>query len=149
GFGRMAPYLRVIADEGYIGFGAAHAPPFVAPEGGRRAVVGTNPIGFAAGSGPDRLVFDTATSGITMAALKAARQSGGQLAAGAAIDASGAPTDDPAQAAALLPRGGLIGSLTGLMVEVLAGVASGARGQADGRGVFMLALDPARIAAGD
>jgi len=149
GFGRLAPYLRVIAEAGHIGFGAAHAPAFVAPAGGVRGVVGTNPIGFAAGSGEDRLVFDTATSGITMAALKAARQTGAALPAGTAIDASGRQTGDPAEAAALMPRGGLLGSLMGLMVEVLAGVASGARGEPDGRGVFLLAIDPARIAEGD
>ena len=37
----------------------------------------------------------------------------------------------------------LIGSLLGLIVELMAGVAGGGRGDTKGRGVFILAFDPA------
>ncbi len=40
--------------------------------------------------------------------------------------------------------GGQIGSLLGLVVELMAGVAGGGRDDPKGRGVFLLAIDPAR-----
>jgi (2R)-3-sulfolactate dehydrogenase (NADP+) len=66
---------------------------------------------------------------------------------GIALDGAGQPTRVAADVAALLPRGGQIGSLLGLTVELLAGVAGAGRGDAKGRGVFILAFDPA--AAGE
>lgn len=149
GFGRMAPFLRPLADAGYFCLAAAQAPRFVAPEGGSAPVIGTNPIGFAAGRHDNRLVFDLATSGITMATVKAARSgNSAELPPGTAIDANGVPTTSPGDLAAALPRGRL-GSLTGLMVEILAGIPGGARRDAKGRGVVFIALDPGRLGSGD
>lgn len=143
GFGRLAPFVRHLADAGLMGIAGAEGPPFVAPQGGTRPVIGTNPFAFAMGQGEDRVVIDVASSTATMADIRNARASGASLPAGIAVDGTGQPTTAAADVAALLPRGGQIGSLLGLVVELMAGVAGGGRGDPTGRGVFILALDPA------
>lgn len=144
GFGRLAPFVRHLADEGLVAMAGAEGPPFVAPWQGKRAVIGTNPFALAVGQGADRVVIDMASSATTMAALRSARASGTPLPDGIALDSAGAPTRLAAEVAALLPRGGQLGSLLGLVVELLAGIAGGGRGDAQGRGVFLLAIDPAQ-----
>lgn len=144
GFGRLAPFVRHLADAGLLGIAGAEGPPFVAAHGGTRPVIGTNPLALAIGQGADRVVIDVATSSATMADLRNARVSGTPLPEGIALDGEGRPTSIAAEVAALLPRGGQIGSLLGLVVELMAGVAGGGRGDPKGRGVFLLAVDPAR-----
>lgn len=144
GFGRLAPFVRYLADQGLIGIAGAEGPPFVAPFGGNRPVIGTNPLAYAMGQGSDRVVIDVASSMATMADIRRARGSGDPLQDGVAMDSHGQPTSVAADVAALLPRGGQIGSLIGLMVELMAGVAGGGRGDKNGRGVFIMAIDPAK-----
>lgn len=145
GFGRLAPFVRHLADAGLLGIAGAEGPSFVAPHGGTRPVIGTNPLALAMGQGPNRVVIDVATSTATMADVRNARASGAPLPEGIALDGEGRPTSIASEVAALLPRGGQIGSLLGLVVELMAGVAGGGRGDPKGRGVFFLAVDPARV----
>lgn len=147
GFGRLAPFVRHLADAGLVGLAGAEGPPFVAPHGGAKAVIGTNPLAIAMGRGSKRVVIDVASSSATMAEIRSARATGKALPDGIALDGQGQPTSIAAEVAALLPRGGQIGSLLGLVVELMAGVAGGGRGHPKGRGVFLLAFDPA--AAGE
>ncbi len=144
GFGRLAPFVRHLADAGLLAIAGAEGPPFVAPHGGTRPVIGTNPLALAMGQGVDRVVIDVATSAATMADIRNARVSGATLPQGIALNSEGRPTSLASDVAALLPRGGQIGSLFGLVVELMAGVAGGGRGDPKGRGVFLLAFDPAR-----
>lgn len=147
GFGRLAPFVRHLADAGLVGLAGAEGPPFVAPHGGTKAVIGTNPLAIAMGRGKERVVIDVASSSATMADIRNARATGRPLPDGIALDAEGRPTSIAAEVAALLPRGGQTGSLLGLVVELMAGIAGGGRGDPKGRGVFLLAFDPA--AAGE
>lgn len=147
GFGRLAPFVRHLADAGLVGLAGAEGPPFVAPHGGTKAVIGTNPLAIAMGRGPERVVIDVASSRATMADIRTARATGRPLPDGVALDGDGRSTSVAAEVAALLPRGGQVGSLLGLVVELMAGVAGGGRGDPKGRGVFLLAFDPA--AAGE
>lgn len=147
GFGRLAPFVRHLADAGLVGLAGAEGPPFVAPHGGTRPVIGTNPLAIAAGQGTQRVVIDVASSSATMADIRTARAADKPLPDGIALDGEGRPTSIAAEVAALLPRGGQIGSLLGLVVELMAGVAGGGRGDPKGRGVFVIAFDPA--AAGE
>ena len=148
GFGRLAPFVRHLADAGLVGLAGAEGPPFVAPHGGAKAVIGTNPLAIAMGQGSERVVIDVASSSATMADIRSARATGKALPDGIALDAQGRPTSIAADVAALLPRGGQIGSLLGLMVELMAGVAGGGRGDPKGRGVFLFAFDPAAAGEG-
>lgn len=141
---------RELAERGFVAFLAAQAPPIVAPWGGTQPVVGTNPIAIAVPR-PDAppLVVDYATAPATMAALRRHRADGSPLPAGLAIDVDGAETTDASRLAALVPAS-LLGSLTGLVVELLAGVVTGGRGAADGtRGAILIAVDARGTGAAD
>jgi (2R)-3-sulfolactate dehydrogenase (NADP+) len=139
-FGLAAIFLR-----GVRGFG--RLAPFVAPHGGTKAVIGTNPLAIAMGRGEERVVIDVASSSATMADVRTARAESRPLPEGIALDGDGRSTRVAAEVAALLPRGGQVGSLLGLVVELMAGIAGGGRGDPKGRGVFLLAFDHA--AAGE
>lgn len=148
GTGRVGAYVRSLADEGLVGLAFAHSGPRVAPLGGVAPVVGTNPVAVAVPRPGGALVLDVATSAITLAERARLERDGSPLPRGAAVDADGRATLDPTAAAALQPDG-LLGSLLGLTVEVLAGLLTGARGDADGRGLLVLALDPAAFGSDD
>ncbi|WP_217184020.1 Ldh family oxidoreductase [Streptomyces sp. AC495_CC817] len=150
--GVLGTAARTIAEAGGVAFLAAQSRPIVAPWGATRPAVGTNPIAVAlprADAPP--LTLDYATAPLTLAGVRQATERGELLAPGLAADANGEPTLLPAEVTALLPQS-LLGSLTGLLVEALAGVATGGRdGRAgDGsRGAIVIAFDPARTGSGD
>ena len=144
---------RSLAAEGAVALVAAQSPAAVAPWGARAAAIGTNPLAVGAPrADAPPLVIDYATSALTLAAVREAATAGASLPDDSAIDAEGAPTTDPTTVAALLPTG-LVGSLTGLVVELLAGVAVGGRvSDPEGprtRGAVVIAFDPARAGADD
>ncbi|MEU4015712.1 Ldh family oxidoreductase [Microbacterium sp. NPDC028030] len=144
---------RSLAADGAVALLAAQSPASVAPWGAHTVAIGTNPLAVAvprADAPP--LVIDYATSALTLAAVREARASGARLPEGGAVDADGASTTDPDAVAALLPAG-LVGSLTGLVVELLAGVAVGGRVTdpqlPSSRGALLIAFDPARAGGAD
>jgi uncharacterized oxidoreductase len=133
--GRLASYPLVAAGEGMIAMITAdsgRSPKHVAPFGGAKARLGTNPICFAIPSnleGP--LVFDMATSAAAAGKIAVATARGEQVPTGWLIDAEGRPSTDPRvlrQGGALLPLGGTEGYKgTGLaaIVEILSGLLTG------------------------
>lgn len=133
--GRLASYPLMAAAEGMIAMITAdsgRSAKAVAPFGGAKARLGTNPISFAIPSnleGP--LVFDMATSAAAAGKINVATARGEQVPPGWLIDAQGRPSTDPKvlkQGGALLPLGGAEGYKgTGLavIVEILAGLLTG------------------------
>ncbi len=154
GLGILGLAARSLAARGAVALIAAQSPATVAPWGGQAAAIGTNPLARRSSPVPmlPPLVVDYATSTLTLAAVREARGAGVSLPAGSAVDAAGEPTTDPGAAAALLPAG-LVGSLTGLVVELLAGVAVGGRvtdpAALSSRGAVLIAFDPARAGGAD
>ncbi len=133
--GRLASYPLLAAGEGMIAMITAdsgRSPKHVAPFGGAKARLGTNPICFAVPSnleGP--LVFDMATSAAAAGKINVATARGDQVPSGWLIDAEGRPSTDPRvlkAGGALLPLGGTEGYKgTGLaaIVEILSGLLTG------------------------
>lgn len=133
--GRLASYPLLASAEGMIAMITAdsgRSPKAVAPYGGAKARLGTNPICFAIPSnleGP--LVFDMATSAAAAGKINVATARGEQVPAGWLIDAEGKPSRDPKvlkAGGALLPLGGTEGYKgTGLaaIVEILSGLLTG------------------------
>jgi LDH2 family malate/lactate/ureidoglycolate dehydrogenase len=133
--GRLASYPLLAAAEGMIAMITAdsgRSPKHVAPFGGAKARLGTNPICFAIPSnleGP--LVFDMATSAAAAGKINVATARGDQVPSGWLIDAEGKPSNDPRvlkSGGALLPLGGTEGYKgTGLaaIVEILSGLLTG------------------------
>jgi LDH2 family malate/lactate/ureidoglycolate dehydrogenase len=148
-----APYARLAAEAGLIGFACTNFVPLVAPPGGRTAVLGTNP--FAYGLPAQRhhpVVLDVATTVSSMQRVRVAAEQGTPMPYGVIFDHAGRPITDPG---AVL-KGGLLAPLgtphaphkgfgLALFIDALSGVLSGAgfaQGVADGApGNFLWALD--------
>jgi LDH2 family malate/lactate/ureidoglycolate dehydrogenase len=63
--GRSAYYVEMVARAGLVGIHTVAAPPMVAPLGGAKAALGTNPIAFGFPMEGDPLVIDLGTSAFT------------------------------------------------------------------------------------
>jgi len=128
-FGAAGYYCALAAEKGCLSFNYTNAVAKVAPYGGRKPVVGTNPIAFGCptnGAGP--LLVDLSTSAISGGAASATGDKGGRLSPGVALDAEGRPTQDPAElkrGGCLMPAGGARGFGLGLMVEILSSILTG------------------------
>jgi LDH2 family malate/lactate/ureidoglycolate dehydrogenase len=126
--GRSAYYVEMVARAGLIGIHTVAAPPMVAPPGGARAVLGTNPIAFGFPMEPDPLVIDLGTSAFMGTDLQFRQRLGIPLPEGVAIDERGRPTTDAAAArrGALLPFGGHKGYALALATHALGVLCTGA-----------------------
>jgi ureidoglycolate dehydrogenase (NAD+) len=128
-YGAASYFCALAAEEGCLGLTCTNATPKVAPWGGTRAVLGTNPIALgcpSASGGP--ILVDLSTAAIAGSTIRAINETGGQLPPGVALDAEGRPTTDPRalNTGSLLPAAGPKGFGLGLMVEVLSGILAGA-----------------------
>lgn len=148
-FGRLAPFVAAIAAAGAIGLLTMSSRSFVAPYGGSRPALGTNPFALAAPTSRHPLVVDTASSAITAAHWHNARAGLTGVPVGALVDATGKPTTDAGGAVAIAPRGGLLGSSLGIAVEALTAAATGLLSDPGGapRGGLLLIIEPAADAA--
>ena len=127
-FGTAAYFTRMAARDGCVAILTTNASPAMAPWGGRRKTVGTNPWSIAAPAGKhDVVVMDVANTAVARGKVYLAKQRGERIPAGWAIDADGAPTTDPAAAIAgvILPMAGHKGYAISLMMDVLSGVLTG------------------------
>jgi LDH2 family malate/lactate/ureidoglycolate dehydrogenase len=127
--GALGYYVDRIARAGMIGFLVSNAHPRVAAHGGTSPVLGTNPLAFGTPLPDGRtLIVDLATSAAAGSLITRSAELGVPLPEGVAVDRDGAPITDATQVGkgAMLPLGGPKGFGLGLMVEVLAGVLTGA-----------------------
>lgn len=148
-----APYVRLAAEAGLIGFACTNFVPLVAPPGSRTAVFGTNPLAYGLPARRHQpVVLDIATTVTSMQKIRLAAQEQTRLPEGVVFDAAGRATTDPE---AVL-EGGLMAPLgyphaphkgfgLALFIDALSGVLSGAgfaQGVAEGApGNFLWALD--------
>src|SRR5438552_11954023 len=119
--GRSAYYVEMAARAGLIGIHTVAAPPAVAPLGGAKPMLGTNPIAFGFPLDGDPLVIDLGTSAFMGTDLKFRERLGIPLPEGVAIDEHGRPTTDAADArrGAILPFGGHKGFALALAMHAL------------------------------
>src|SRR5262249_13462846 len=119
--GRSAYFVEMIATADLIGIHTAGSARAVAPPGGTRPELGTNPIAFGLPSSRGPIVFDMGTSAFMGTDLAYRERMGQLLPEGVAIDSEGQPTSDPtlARAGALLPFGGYKGFGLALVVQAL------------------------------
>jgi LDH2 family malate/lactate/ureidoglycolate dehydrogenase len=159
-FGMAAHFTRMIAEQGCVGILTTNGSPAMAPWGGRAKAVGANPWSIAAPAGKHGVtVMDVANVNAARGKIYAARERGGSIPQGWALDAKGRPTTDPAAAidGVILPMAGHKGYAISFMMDVLSGVltgssfATGVSGpqQAErrsGSGHLVLAIDVAAVA---
>lgn len=149
---------EALAKKGLVALLFANTPSAMAPWGAREAVFGTNPIAFAAPiQGREPAVVDLALSKVARGPIAAAKQKGGSIPEGWALDSDGQPTTDPVKAlqGTMIPLGDAKGAALAFMVEVLAACIPGAnlafeassflddKGGPPLTGQLLLAIDPA------
>jgi uncharacterized oxidoreductase len=157
--GRLADYVEMAAERGFVGLIWANAPTAhsVVPHGGLDRRLSTNPLAVAV-PGPGGTVaisVDMATSIVAEGKVRVKRNRKEALPAGWAIDGGGRPVTDAEvfygpPRAGLLPTGAHKGTALGLIVEVLGGILSGegAIGERTGpvhNGTFLLLIEVARF----
>ncbi len=126
-FGMAACYLLQAVEAGMAAIAFTNASPTMPVWGGRASFLGTSPLGMAA-PGQVPLVLDMATSVAARGKIRRAVQRGESIPEGWALDSEGRPTTDAKAAydGVVLPLGGPKGSGLSLLMEVFAGVMSGA-----------------------
>ncbi|GAA2806355.1 Ldh family oxidoreductase [Saccharopolyspora taberi] len=128
-FGPVMPYLFQAAEQGFAAIIASNATTTIPPWGGREARIGNNPLGIGVPSpGGDPIMLDIAMSVVARAKIRRAAAAGNTIPDTWATDIDGNPTTDPHAALEgfLQPVGGHKGYGLSLMVDLFAGLLSGA-----------------------
>lgn len=162
--GVLGCHTRRLAAAGLVGMGFTNAPASIAPSGGSKPVVGTNPFSLAVPGTDGQPVFLIDQSASTIAkseVMKHARE-GKPIPQGWALDPDGNPTTDPEVGlkGSMAPSGGYKGVGVALLVETFAAALAGATlgkdaspfsGTAGGppkTGQFFIAIDPGATSGG-
>ena len=142
--GRSAYFVEMIARADLVAIHTASSAASVAPLGGAKAALGTNPIAFSMPTADGPLILDMGTSAFMATELQLRERLKQPLPEGVAIDGEGKPTTDAAEAraGALLPFAGHKGFGLGLIVQAF-GVLGGAGLVAAGQdGYVFIAFRP-------
>ena len=151
-FGVAADHLEPVARAGMVGLALGNSPAAMPVPGGRRALMGTNPIAavFPRAHG-DPLVIDLSLSEVARGKVMVAAREKRPIPLGWALDADGNPTTDAqaALAGSMLPfgsaTGGAKGGMLALIVELLVTTLTGARFGAEADSFFVDAGNRPRI----
>ncbi|MGR3713392.1 MAG: Ldh family oxidoreductase [Shimia sp.] len=160
--GVLGYHTNRLARSGLLAIGFTNAPASIAPSGGAKPVVGTNPISIAVPNqdGEPAILIDQSASTIAKSEVMKHAREGKPIPVGWALDSDGNPTTDAdvGLAGSMAPSGGYKGVGISLLVEIMAAAMSGATlgrdaapfsGTAGGpprTGQFFLAIDPAATA---
>ncbi len=157
--GLLAYYSLLAAEQGLIGFCMCNGAASMAPWGGAEAFFGSNPLSLAAPGGDGTPVaLDMSTTVVARGKIRRAQRLKERIPLGWALDAQGAPTDDPeaAMRGTLLPIGGPKGYGMAFFVDLICGLLAGSSYSRElktfhkpegptGVGVTTLAIDIARF----
>lgn len=162
-FSALWPEVERLSNAGLAAMAMVPSHSWVAPAGGTRGTLGTNPLAFSwPRQGQQPFTFDFATSAFARGEIELYKRAGKPLPDGVAIDVDGNPTNDPdaAMAGAMLTFGGYKGSALSIMIELMAGpliddltsmesmeFAQG-QGGAPYHGEIILAFDPVQFSGG-
>lgn len=157
-------HTGMLARQGLVAFGFTNAMPVIAPVGGSRPVIGTNPLSFAVPgrNGKIALLIDQSSSAVAWTAVKRAAEEGRAIPLGWALDKEGKPTTDPDKGleGSMAPSGGYKGFGQGLIVEIMCAAVAGAfrgpemgsfmenDGKPIGCGQFFIAIAPEPFSGG-
>jgi len=163
-FGVAAYHLAPIAAAGMIGLAFGNSPAAMAVAGGKRPLLGTNPIAAVFPRRDDAaLVIDLSLSEVARGKLMVAAKEGRAIPPGWALDRDGRPTTDPKGGleGSMLPLGGTKGAMLALVVELMVTALTGAamgfeassffvdEGNRPRLGQAFLAVDPGALAGRD
>ncbi|APG49058.1 malate/L-lactate dehydrogenase-like protein (plasmid) [Phaeobacter porticola] len=162
--GVLGVHTQRLAQAGLLGIGFTNAPASIAPSGGAKPVVGTNPFSISAPDtdGNAALLIDQSASTIAKSEVMKHSREGKPVPEGWVLDGDGQPTTDPDAGlqGSMVPSGGYKGVGIALTVELMAAAMTGATlgavaspfsGTAGGppkTGQFFIAIDPAATSGG-
>lgn len=127
-FGTCMYYTMAGAREGCVMLLTSNGGPAMAPWGGRKKIVGTNPWSIAAPAGSlAPFCVDMANTGVARGKIYLARNKRQPIPEGWALNAAGEPTTDPQAAidGIILPMAGHKGYAIAAMVDMMSGVLTG------------------------
>ena len=128
-FGPVSPYSYIAAEAGFASMIGSNATTTIAPWGGSDARLGNSPLGFGVPNpGGAPFLLDMAMSVVARAKIRNAFKRGQAIPNTWATDKRGTPTTDAGEAldGFLLPIGGHKGYGLALLVDMFAGLLSGA-----------------------
>ena len=128
-FGMAALYVLQALESGYIGLAFTNSSPAIPVWGGRTAFLGASPLAAGVPGGTrEPYVLDMAMTVIARGKIRLAALHGQPIPDGLALDAEGNPTNDAKKAfeGICLPFGGVKGAALGMLMDLLAGVFTGA-----------------------
>jgi len=129
-FGAAGYYANMAVDQGMIGIAMSNADPNMVVPGARGHVIGNNPMAYAVPAGDEfPILFDIALSAVAAGKIYAKKALGQSIPSDWITDADGLPTSDPSQwphSGSMMPMAGHKGYGIALLIEVLAGVLTGA-----------------------
>lgn len=126
-FGYAAFFTEYAASKGMIGVAIANGPAALAPLGGMKPMLGTNPISISVPANRYHpMVLDMATSIVARGKITLAKKEGRSIPDNWAVDEQGYPTNDPSKVYAMLPFGGAKGYAISIITEILCSCLSGA-----------------------
>ncbi|GAA0826487.1 bifunctional delta(1)-pyrroline-2-carboxylate/delta(1)-piperideine-2-car boxylate reductase [Marinomonas arenicola] len=162
-FSALWPEVEKLSAAGLAGLAMVPSHAWVAPAGGSRGTLGTNPLAFSwPRQGQHPFTFDFATSQFARGEIELYRRAGKPLPEGVAIDKEGQPTTDAeaAMGGAMLTFGNYKGSALSIMIELLAGPliddltskesmeAANGQPEAPYHGEIIIAFDPNLLSGG-
>ncbi len=123
-FGIAGYYAERAMDNDMVGIVITNTEPAMAPFGGKKKILGTNPIAIAFKGNRYKFSLDMATSSIARGKILEAARKKIPIPEGCAVDKDGNPTTDPIKAleGCILPFGGPKGYALALAIEMLSAI---------------------------
>ena len=147
-FGMGACYALRAIERGYISLIFTNSSPAIPMWGGRTTFLGASPIaaGIPGGTHPP-YVMDMAMTVIARGKIRLAAMKGDPIPQGLALDVDGNPTTDAAKAfeGVCLPFGGAKGSVLGTLMDLLAGLFTGANFGGDVKSLYFDHSEPQNV----
>ena len=158
--GVLGYHTKNIAKEKLLGIGFTNAPASIAPIGGVKPVIGTNPISIAIYSkGNIKIIIDQSASVVAKSEISVRAKSGQKIPEGWAFGPDGKNTTDPSVAlkGTMVPAGKYKGFGIGLFVEIMSACLTGSslgleassfandQGGPPGTGQFFIAINPKKF----
>ena len=158
--GVLGFHTKRIAEQNLIGLGFTNAPASIAPIGGIKPVIGTNPYSMAAPlNGKASIIIDQSASVIAKSEISVRAKTDEPIPKGWAYDKDGKVTTNAKEAlkGTMAPSGGYKGFSTGLLVEILTACVAGGNlgtqassfagedGGPPSTGQFFIAINPKKF----
>ena len=158
--GVLGFHTKRIAEQNLIGLGFTNAPASIAPVGGIKPVIGTNPYSMAAPlNGKASIIIDQSASVVAKSEISVRAKTDEPIPKGWAFDKDGEVTTNAKEAlkGTMAPSGGYKGFSTGLLVEILTACVAGGNlgtqassfagedGGPPSTGQFFIAINPKKF----